>query len=274
MAGKILEGKVALVTGASRTVGRGIAYRFAQEGAHVLVGGRNINTIEPLIDGWKKQGLSAEPAVADISDSEAMLQIIERTKDKYGSLDILVNNTVIHPEKGERGPFLKVTAEAWRQFMAQNLDALFFTTQHAARIMARQRSGNIINISSNGAVQAHRQRIPYDTLKGAVEAFTRAVAVDLAPWKVRVNSLRICAIWDAPEPGSPKEALEKRLGAMIPAGRIARPSDAAWAAVFLASDESEFITGECLNLDGGMMEQSRPPELELEPVVGPENLEV
>ena len=268
----ILKGKIALVTGASKSVGRGIAYRLACEGAHVLINGRNAEIIDALILDWKQEGLSVEPAIADISNRFAMQQIIKKAALKHGSLDILVNNAVVHVEKGERGPFLKVTAEGWQEFMARNLDATFFNTQYTARIMAKQRCGSIINISSNGAVQAHRQRIAYDSFKGALESFTRAIAVDLAPWKVRANILRPCAVWDRPQPGTEKEILETRLGRMIPMGRIARPSDVGWAAVFLASDNAEFITGQCLNIDGGMLIQSRPPELELEPVASPDNM--
>lgn len=268
----ILKGKIALVTGASQSVGKGIAYRFAREGAHVLINGRNAEAIDTIIQDWEREGLSVEPAIADISNRISMKKIINKAALKHGSIDILVNNAVVHVEKGERGPFLKVKAEGWQEFMIRNLNAIFFTTQYAARIMAKQRCGSIINISSNGAVQAHRQRIAYDSFKGALESFTRAIAVDLAPWKVRANVLRPCAIWDRPQPGTEKEALDIRLGKMIPIGRIARPSDVAWAAVFLAADDAEFITGQCLNIDGGMLIQSRPPELELEPVVGPDDL--
>ena len=272
MCNKLLAGKVALVTGATRSVGKGIAYEFAQNGAHVLVNGRDRKTIDPIVLQWSKQGLSVEAAMGDISDAGTMQSLVENIAQRHGSLDILVNNAVVHLHKGERGPFLNVSAEGWREFMARNLDALFFTTQYAARVMAKQRCGSIINISSNGAIQAHRQRIAYDSFKGALEAFTRAVAVDLAPWNIRVNTVRPCAVWDQPPSGSEKEALDIRLGAMIPMGRIARPADVAWAAVFLASDRAEYITGQCLNVDGGMLEQSRPPELELEPVVGPDDL--
>ncbi|UCF96080.1 MAG: SDR family oxidoreductase [Spirochaetaceae bacterium] len=272
MCDRLLAGKIALVTGATRSVGKGIAYEFARHGAHVLINGRDNKTIHSIIRDWSKQGLSVEAARADISDPAAMKSIIDNAVSYHGSLDVLVNNAVVHIQKGERGPFLSMLAEGWQEFMAKNLDALFFTTQYAARVMANKRRGSIINISSNGAVQAHRQRIAYDSFKGALESFTRAVAVDLAPWNIRVNTIRPCAVWEQPPPGSEREALEIRLGAMVPMGRIARPTDVAWAAVFLASDKSEYITGQCLNVDGGMLEQSRPPELELEPVVGPDSL--
>lgn len=270
----ILKGKVALVTGAARNVGRGIALRFAREGAHVVLNDIDADGIDRLVALCEKEKLSIGPALADCSEGDAMREVIDRAARERGSLDVLVNNAVIHAHKGERGVFLKVTAQGWREFTRRNLDALFFTTQHAARVMAKQRRGSIINISSNGAVQAHRQRIAYDTVKGAVEAFTRAAAVDLAPWGVRVNALRPCAISDEQPPGSEKEKLYRRLGEMIPMGRIARPADAAWAAVFLASDEAEFVTGEVINIDGGMLVQSRPPQMEIEPVPGPDDLDL
>ena len=271
MSGGMLQGKVALVTGATRSVGKGIAHRLAREGTRVFVNGRNFETVQEVVDGWRQQGLVVEPAVGDIGDPRAIDQMIDRCMEACGRLDILVNNTVIHPERGERGPFLRVSFDGWRDFMDKNLSAMFYLTQKAAALMAKRRTGSIINISSNGAVQAHRQRIAYDALKGALEAFTRAIAVDLAPWGIRANALRLIAVWDPPEPGSPRAALEQRLASMVPMGRIARPSDAAWATVFLASDESAFITGQCFNIDGGQLEQSRPPALELEPVATPDD---
>ena len=259
-----LKEKVALVTGAGRNTGRGIALRFAREGAHVVANDIDSDAVEALLRTCADEKLSASAGIADVSDAEAMCALIDRTVSEKGTLDILVNNAVVHAGLGERGPFLKVTAEGWREFMKQNLDALFFTTKHAARVMAKNRSGSIISISSNGALLAHRQMIAYDALKGALESFTRAVAVDLAPWQVRVNALRPIAVAEEPN---------ERLGKMVPMGRIATPADVAAAAVFLASDDAAFITAQVINIDGGMLEQSRPPELELEPVVRPEDLE-
>ncbi|HUU42413.1 MAG TPA: SDR family NAD(P)-dependent oxidoreductase [Planctomycetota bacterium] len=269
-----LRGKIALVTGAARNVGKGIALRFACEGAHVVMNDVNAGALDALVDAWKKDGLSVSAALADVSDAEAMRRVVEAVVREFGTLDVLVNNAVIHPELGERGPFLKVTSEGWREFMRRNLDALFFTTQHAARVMAKNRSGSVINLSSNGAVQAHRQTIAYDSLKGAVESFTRAVAVDLAPWNVRVNALRPIAVEEPTPPGEKPGVRDRSLGAMVPMGRIAHPADVAAAAVFLAADDAQFITGQVITIDGGMLEQSRPPQLEIQPVILPEDLEL
>ena len=261
----MLKNKVALVTGAGRNTGKGIALRFAREGAHVVINDVDADAVETLVKACADEKLSASAGVADVSDADAMGELIDRTVSEKGTLDILVNNAVVHANLGERGPFLKVAAEGWREFMRRNLDAIFFTTQYAARVMAKRRSGSIINISSNGALLAHRQMIAYDALKGALESFTRAVAVDLAPWQIRVNALRPIAIAEAPN---------ERLGKMVPMGRIATPTDVAGAAVFLASEDAAFVTGQIINIDGGMLEQSRPPELELQPVIRPEDLEL
>jgi len=268
----ILKDKIALVTGAGRNVGRGIALRFAREGARVVANDVDGGALDRLQADGRAEGLAVSPAVADVGDADAMGEIIDRVAAERGSLDVLVNNAVIHVNLGERGPFLKVTDQGWREFMRRNLNAMFLNTQRAARIMARQRRGCIINISSNGALLAHRQRIAYDTMKGALESFTRAVAIDLAPWRVRVNAIRPIAVSDIPAEGTEAVERDRRLGAMIPLGRIARPADVAWAAVFLAADDAEFITGQVINVDGGMLVQSRPPQLELEPVIRPEDL--
>ena len=208
----ILEGKVALVTGAARNVGKGIALRFAREGAHVVLNDVDEEALSRLLESWRPEGFSASAAPADASNAAAMAAIVDGAVGDYGRLDILVNNAVIHADRGERGPFLTVTGEGWQEFTSRNLDALFFLTQRAARVMARRRAGSIINISSNGAAQAHRQRIAYDSVKGAMEAFTRAVAVDLAPWGIRVNAIRPIAVRETPAPGSEAEALVERPG--------------------------------------------------------------
>ncbi|HEX9926506.1 MAG TPA: SDR family oxidoreductase [Anaerolineae bacterium] len=270
----LLNDKVALVTGAAGNVGRGLVKGLARHGAHVIMNDINAEGLETLAAECRTQGWSVSPALADLCDGEAMQAVVDRAVADHGSLDILVNNAIIYPHKGEEGPFLTITAAGWREFMSRNMDALFFTTHAATRVMARQRRGSILNMSSNGAILAHRQLIAYDALKGAVDAYTRALAVDLAPWQIRVNALRPVMITDPAPPGSEQEALLDRLGAQIPMGRVARPADAAWACVFLSADEAEFITGQIINIDGGMLEQSRPPELELKPAVGPDDIEL
>lgn len=266
-----LQGKVALVTGAARNVGKGTTECLARSGATVIMIDNAEAELIEAAEAFKQKGLEVEPMVGDLSDPDCIRDIFARIVRSRNRLDILVNNAVIHAGLGERGPLLSMKFEGWHTFMGRNMDALFLLTQQAAYIMCQNRSGSIINISSNGAAQAHRQRNAYDALKGALEAYTRAIAVDLAPWRVRVNTIRPCAISDA----TPAEwPTQKRLGNMIPMGRVAHPHDVGWAAAYLSDDRSSFITGQVLNIDGGMLVQSRPPELELEPVVGPDELSV
>jgi 3-oxoacyl-[acyl-carrier protein] reductase len=270
----ILKGRVALVTGAARNVGKGVALRFAREGARVIANDVNAQALSEMVDSARRDGLDIVPAVADIADGEAVARMVADAVDRFGAVDVLVNNAVIHPNRGERGPFLTVPPEGWHDFLTRNLDALYLVTSAVARIMAKNRRGSIVNISSNGAILAHRRSIPYDTLKGALEAFTRALAVDLAPWQVRVNALRPIAVAEPAPPGSDADARHRRMSEMVPLGRIARPSDVAGACVYLASDDAAFVTGQVWNIDGGMLEQSRPPQLEIDPVVRPEDIDL
>ncbi len=266
-----LQGKVALVTGAAQNVGKGVTECLARSGATVIMMDRSEETLNNTAEEFKQEGLAVEPRVGDLADPESIRALFAHIAQTRNRLDILVNNAVIGPNRGERGPLLSMKFEGWHTFMSQNMDALFLLSQQAAFLMCQNRSGSIINISSNGAAQAHRQRNAYDALKGGLEAFTRAIAVDLAPWQVRVNVLRPCVISDQ---GVEEKPILQRLGNMIPMGRVAHPRDVGWAAAYLSDDRAGFITGQVLNIDGGMLVQSRPPELELEPVVGPRELPV
>jgi 3-oxoacyl-[acyl-carrier protein] reductase len=155
-----------------------------------------------------------------------------------------------------------MTPDGWDTYVAANLGALFYCTYRAVHIMAPRRRGAIVNISSNGASRAHRRSIAYDSVKGAMDSFTKAVAVDLAPWGIRVNGVRPGLI-----------AVEKsRRRAVIPIGREGYPADVAWAVVFLAADDAAYVTGQLFEVDGGLLVQGRAPGAELQPVATPENL--
>ena len=154
--------------------------------------------------------------------------------------------------------------------MHVNLGALFYCTHGVARMMARQGiRGSIVNISTNGASRAHRQLIAYDSFKGAVDSFTRAVAVDLGPWGIRVNAIRPGRILIERQ----TEFFEPRPLAdpQVPLQRAGYPEDVAWTAVFLASDDASFVTGQAFEVDGGLLAQGRAPCAERVTVATPEN---
>ncbi len=269
----LLLGKVALVTGSTYGIGLGIAERFAREGARIVVNGRSGERLEEIAHRLEAEGAQVLPVKADLGVEMEVERLFDRALERFGALDVLVNNARQYVNLGENGPFLTMRSEGWDRFMAVNMGMLFYCTQRAARIMARQRHGSIINISSIGAVRAHRQTIAYDALKGAMDAFTRAVAVDLAPWGVRVNSIQPGAIaaslWDR----LPPEERAQRVSG-IPMGRVGSPGDIAWAATFLASDDAAYVTGQSFQVDGGLLAAARSPQSEMVPVVGPDTLEI
>jgi NAD(P)-dependent dehydrogenase (short-subunit alcohol dehydrogenase family) len=266
-----LDGKVALVTGSAGGIGLGIARRFGAEGAKVVVCDLDGDRLPDAAREVEAAGGEVLAVRADLSQEAEVEALFGQVAERFGTLDVLVNNALMPVNLGERGPFLTMTSEGWDRFMAANLGMLFYCSHRAAKIMARKRAGSIINISTNGAVRAHRNSIAYDAMKGAVDSFTRAVAVDLAPWGVRVNSLQPGLIATRPFLAQPPEEQARR-ATVVPLGRAGTPDDIAGAAVFLASDDSAYVTGVSFLVDGGLLAQGRPPQTELGQVATPETL--
>ncbi|MCC6613460.1 MAG: SDR family oxidoreductase [Anaerolineae bacterium] len=259
-----LKGKVAVVTGAAQGIGAGIALRLAQEGAAVVIA--DIDEGKAARSATEIAGYGAGaaiPVVCDVSNAEQVDALFRQALENFGRVDILVNNAALVHHPGSNVHFLEVTDETWQRALAINLTGLFYCSQRAARIMVRQTAagmgtgGAIINIGSGGGSRAHRQLMVYDTTKGGLEAATRSMALDLAPWKIRVNTL---------VPGN-TEVEHSRGGAIgpefaeatIPLGYPATPADIGAAAAFLASDDAAYITGQRLIVDGGMDAQLRSP---------------
>jgi NAD(P)-dependent dehydrogenase (short-subunit alcohol dehydrogenase family) len=198
----LLAGKIAIITGSSQGIGKGIAHRFAREGASVVVNGRREDLLQSTAESLRESGATLLAVASDVTTPAGIDELFATTMATFGKVDILVNNAVTPVHQGERGPFLKMNVAGWNAFMAANLGGLFHCTQAAAKIMAKQGiRGSIINISSIGAARAHRYTIAYDAMKGAVDSFTRAVAVDLGPWGIRVNALRPGPIMTERRPG-------------------------------------------------------------------------
>ncbi len=270
MAG-LLVGKVAIVTGSSAGIGRGIAVRFGREGAKVVVNGCHAETVGAALEEVRATGAEAIAVVADVTREEGADRLFEETLRAFGTVDILVNNAQTPGGPGSRGPFLTMSSEGWDGYIKANLGALFYCTHRAARIMCKKRSGSIINMSTNAAMRPHRQTIAYDCVKGAMDTFTRAVAVDLAPWGVRVNGIRPGMIATTAWQTVPEPERQRRRSA-IPIGREGFPEDIAWAAVFYAADDAAYVTGQAFEVDGGLIVQGRAPCAEIAPVATPETL--
>jgi 3-oxoacyl-[acyl-carrier protein] reductase len=256
---RLAPGTVAVVTGAASGIGRAIAERFGAEGAHVVVNDVDEAGAEAVAQAIAASGGTALAVAADISDEAQVDRLFERTLEQFGTVDVLVNNAGL--TRTERH-FLEADAAWWRRIIDVNLTGAFLCSHRAARIMAGKRSGAIINMSSGGATRAHRGNAAYDAAKGGIEALTRAMALDLGPYGVRVNALVPGSVDTS---GLSPETKAAR-GVNIPLGRVGEADELAGPAVFLASDDARYITGHCLVVDGGLLSQQRSATVDIFPL--------
>lgn len=260
-----LRGKVAIVTGGAQGIGGAIARRFAAEGAQVVIADVAAETAQANVARIEAAGGKARFQATDVADEAQVERLFQVALETYGRLDILVNNAGIAHGPGAVRHFLEMPREMWDRLLAIHLNGLFYCSQRAARIMARQGEGGaIINMSSGGGTRAHRQMVAYDTTKGGIEAATRAMALDLAPWGIRVNVIVPGAI--AVEQRTPvgKESAVTPAD-VIPLARLGTPDDVAGAALFLTSDDAAYVTGHTLFVDGGLTAQLRVPAVDAKP---------
>lgn len=255
MAGRLNE-KVAIVTGAGAGIGRAIAERFGSEGAHVVVVDVNAENADTVAQNIAAAGGSALAVVADVSDEAAVTQLFDTTLERFGTVDVLLNNAGL--TNTERH-FLDADSAWWRRIIDVNLSSMFLCGHRAAQIMARKRAGVIINMSSGGATRAHRGNAAYDAAKGGVEALTRAMALDLGPYNVRVNGLVPGSIDSKGMQGE----IKRQRGENIPLARVGEAAEMAGPAVFLASDDASYMSGHMLVVDGGMLSQQRSATVDI-----------
>jgi 3-oxoacyl-[acyl-carrier protein] reductase len=264
-----LSGRVALVTGAAHNIGASIALRLAEEGAAVAVVDIDSVGAKDLCQRIVDAGGKAFPAAGDLTDIRDVDRLFSEVETALGAVDVLVNNAYTRVSESCFQPFLGVAPEHWQRFISANTTMFFACSQRMARRLASEgRPGSIVNISSHGAARAHREQIPYDAVKGAMESFTRAVAVDLAPWGIRANAIRPGSI--NVEDGRMDWNSGDLQHAQIPLGRQGTPQDVANAVLFLSSDEADYVTGQVFNIDGGMAAQARAPQVEPHAPAGPE----
>ena len=252
------EGQIVVVTGAGRGIGRAIAQRFGGAGAHVAVNDIDGKSADETKATIVDAGGSAISIVADVSDGSQVNEMFDATIEAFGTVDVLVNNA------GLIGPMLHVLEadETWfRHIIDVNLTGAWLCCHRAAQIMARKGSGAIITMSSGGATHAHRAFAAYDASKGGIEAMTRAMALDLGPYGVRVNALMPGSI-DTENHDAAERAFR---GMNIPLERIGEPDDMAGPALFLASADASYITGEVIRVDGGMLAQQRSATVDIRP---------
>jgi NAD(P)-dependent dehydrogenase (short-subunit alcohol dehydrogenase family) len=249
--------QVVIVTGAGHGIGRAVAERFGAEGARVVV--NDIDEARANNVAQAMEGCEAIAVAADVSSKSQVDRLFDTAMACYGTVDVLVNNAgLIYADRH----FLDGDERWWDQVLGVNLKGAFLCSHRAAHIMGAKRSGVIINMSSGGATKAHRGNVAYDASKGGIEAMTRAMALDLAPYGVRVNAIvpGLIRTYDI----SDEIAIER--GKVVPVGRLGTPEDLSGPTVFLATDDARYITGACLVVDGGVLVQQRSTPVDTFPL--------
>jgi len=249
--GKRLDGKFALVTGGGRGIGRAIVEAFAREGAHVAIAELDPETGQDAVRSVEAVGCRSLFVQTDVSKKSAIDALVSQVLEAFGQIDILVNNAGIHIGQ----PFLEVTEELYDRTLNTNLKSQFFCSQIVARHMAQRRSGKIINMSSVSAEIADPGASHYCVGKGGVQMLTRSAALELAEFNIQVNALCPGTIKTKLTPWYDTQDAVDYCKKLVPAGRFAEPDEVSGAAVFLASDESSYITGASIVIDGGLMTQ-------------------
>ena len=245
-----LEGKTALVTGAGSGNGAGIAAGFAREGAAVVYADLNAETAEANAKAARDAGYRAMSLKMDVASLESVTSCVDAAMAEFGPIDILVSNAGIQ----NRIHLLDMTEKDWDTMMNVNAKGVFFCGQAVARHMVERKSGSIINMASISSFVASMNNVHYGASKGAVQMMTMHMAVDLAPYNIRVNAIApgvVVTGLNRERLSDPEQMAAAVRGSLL--GRVGSPEDLVGAALYLASDESSWVTGTTLTVDGGWM---------------------
>ena len=237
-----LTGKTAIVTGGSRGIGRAVALALAEAGASVaIIYAGNTKAAEETKQAVEEKGVQAMAIQCDVSDEKAVADMVKAVKKEWGRVDILVNNAGITRD----GLLMIMKEEDWQAVLNTNLNGAFHCTKAVSRLMMKQRSGSIINITSVVGETGNAGQANYAAAKAGLIGFTKSVAKELASRNIRCIATDMTAVLG-------EEAVDAMVKT-IPMGRVAQPEEVAKAVLFLASDDANYITGQTLNVDGGMV---------------------
>jgi len=243
-----LKGKVALVTGGGRGIGRAISLAFGKEGAKVCVNYfHSKDAAEEVVKKIKENGGEAISYRTDVSKLEEVNRMVEETNKRFGRIDILINNAGLNIDKY----LMIMNEEEWDKVIDVNLKGTFNCSKVVSRVMIGQRSGNIINISSVSAISGTAGQTNYSAAKGGMISFTKSLARELAPFGIRVNALAPGVVDTEMIKKMPKEMLDRILE-ITPLKRVGTPEEVAKVVTFLVSEEAGYITGQVIRIDGGL----------------------
>lgn len=245
----LLTGKTAIVTGGSRGIGRAVSLLLAREGANVaIVYAGNTAAAEETKQQAEALGAAAAVFQCDVADEQAVTDMVKAVKTQFGSVDILVNNAGITRD----GLLMRMKEADWQAVLDTNLTGVYHCTKAVSKLMMKQRHGAVINLSSVVGETGNAGQANYAAAKAGIIGFTKAVAKELASRNIRVNAVAPGYVETDMTAGLPDSAKEDMLRS-IPLGRPATADDVAQAVLFLASDQARYITGQVLNVDGGMV---------------------
>jgi len=248
-----LQGRTAVITGAARNIGAACARRLAAEGANVAL----VDVEDRVNDVAAELGEDRALAfVADVSSKDAVDEVFDQVVERFGGAEIVVNNAAI--VGGAVRHFLELDEDLWDRVIDVNLKGHYLCSFRGAHWMARHGGGVIVTMSSGGATRAHRGMASYDAAKGGIEALTRALALDLAPYGIRT----VCVVPGLVYQEGHSEEMIARTSATVPLGRPGQPEDVAAAVAFAVSDDASYINGSKIVVDGGLLFQQRPPQVE------------
>ena len=249
-----LKDKVSIVTGSTMGIGLACAQEFAIEGSKVVVTGRSQDLGEKAVEEIRANGGDAIFIRCDISKNDQIQTLVQKTVEHYGQIDVVVNNAGVNHSAN----FFDITEEDWDWVMSVDLKGTFLLSQAAAKVMVEQNiAGVIINMSSVMAVMALADQVPYCAAKGGVNQLTKAMAIALGDYGIRVNAIGPGPVLtELMQRVVDNKEKETELLSRLPLGRIAECREIATVAVFLACDDSSFFTGQCIYPDGGRMIQA------------------
>ncbi|NQT75448.1 MAG: 3-oxoacyl-[acyl-carrier-protein] reductase [Candidatus Omnitrophica bacterium] len=244
----LLEGKVALVTGGARGIGREIALLLASQGADIALCDVNLEQAEETAKEIRLSGRECLAFKADVTDLKSVQEMVDKILDKFKKLDILINNAGIAKDN----LILRMSEEDWDKVIAVNLKGTFVCTKIASKVMLKQRSGRIINLASIIGIMGNAGQANYAASKAGIIALTKSVAKELASRGITVNAIAPGFIKTEMTARLPDD-IQKKMLSGIPLGRFGEPKDVADLVLFLSSESSSYITGQVVQIDGGML---------------------